>query len=88
MESKNIFMVDNLITSLRSAVDATKVAMNIIKYFDLDNDVEDDETNEGMEIVAMLKSAPVTSNNNTMQMGLPSPNRRLTMSKRQQSTTD
>lgn len=30
--------------------------MNIIKYFDLDDDVEDDEIDKGMEIVAMLKS--------------------------------
>jgi hypothetical protein len=30
---------------------------HIIKYFDLDGDVEDDEIDEGMEIVAMLKSA-------------------------------
>jgi len=29
---------------------------HIIKYFDLDGDVEDDETDEGMEILAMLKS--------------------------------
>jgi len=55
MESKDLFTVDNLIASLKSAIDATKVAVNIIKYFDLDGDVEDDETNEGMEIVAMLK---------------------------------
>ncbi len=57
MESKNLFTVDNLIASLRSTADATEAAANIIKYFDLDNDVKDDETNEGMEIVAMLKSA-------------------------------
>ncbi|CAM6030958.1 unnamed protein product [Sphagnum balticum] len=57
MESKNLFTVDNLITLLRSAADATEVATNIIKYFDLDGDVKDDETDEGMEIVAMLKSA-------------------------------
>jgi hypothetical protein len=56
MESKNLFTVDNLIASLRLVADATEAAMNIIKYFDLDDDVEDDETNEGMEIVAMLKS--------------------------------
>jgi len=56
MESKDLFTVDNLITSLKSATDATKAAPNIIKYFDLDGDVEDDETDEGMEIVAMLKS--------------------------------
>ncbi len=56
MESKDLFTVDNLIASLKSATDATEVAANIIKYFDLDGDVEDDETNEGMEIVAMLKS--------------------------------
>jgi hypothetical protein len=54
MESKNLFTVDNLIVSLRSATDATKATTN--KYFDLDNDVEDDETDKGMEIVAMLKS--------------------------------
>jgi len=56
MESKDLFTVDNLIASLKSATDATEVATNIIKYFDLDGDVEDDETDEGMEIVAMLKS--------------------------------
>jgi ribosomal protein L4 len=56
MESKDLFMVDNLIASLKSSTDATKAAANIIKYFDLDSDVEDDETDEGMEIVAMLKS--------------------------------
>jgi hypothetical protein len=56
MESKDLFMVDNLIASLRLATNAIEVAANIIKYFDFDNDVEDDETNEGMEIVAMLKS--------------------------------
>jgi hypothetical protein len=56
-ENKDIFIVDNLIVSLRSAADATKVITNIInKYFDLDGDVKDDETDEGMEIVAMLKS--------------------------------
>jgi ribosomal protein L4 len=57
MESKDLFTVDNLIVSLKSATDATKAAANIIKYFDLDGDVKDDEIDEGMEIVAMLKSA-------------------------------
>jgi len=56
MESKDLFTVDNLIASLKSATDVTEAAANIIKYFDLDGDVEDDETDEGMEIVAMLKS--------------------------------
>jgi hypothetical protein len=56
MESKNLFTVDNLIGLLSSAAHATKVAANIIKYFDLDSYVEDDETDEGMEIVAMLRS--------------------------------
>jgi hypothetical protein len=56
MESKNLFIVDNLIASLRSAADATEVAANIIKYFDIDGDVEDDEMDEGTEIIAMLKS--------------------------------
>jgi len=37
-------------------MDATEAATNIIKYFDLDIDVKDDERDEGMEIVAMLKS--------------------------------
>jgi hypothetical protein len=36
---------------------ATKVAVNIIKYFDFNDDVKDDETDEGMEIIVMLKSA-------------------------------
>ncbi len=49
-------MVDNLIASLRLAMDATKAAVNIIKYFDLDDNVEDDEMDKGMEIIAMLKS--------------------------------
>ncbi|CAM6002938.1 unnamed protein product [Sphagnum balticum] len=57
MEIKDLFAVDNLIASLKSATDATKAAANIIKYFDLDGDVKDDETDEGMEIVTMLKSA-------------------------------
>jgi len=57
MESKDLFTVDNLIASLNSAMDATEAAANIIKYFDLNGNVEDDETDEGMEIVAMLKSA-------------------------------
>jgi hypothetical protein len=57
MEIKNLFMVDNLIASLRLAANATEAAANIIKYFDLDGNVEDDETDKGMEIVAMLKSA-------------------------------
>jgi hypothetical protein len=57
MESKDLFTVNNLIASLKSAMDATEAAANIIKYFDLEGDVEDDETDEGMEIVAMLKSA-------------------------------
>lgn len=56
MKRKNLFMVDNLIALLRSTTNATKAAANIIKYFDLDGDVEDDETDEGMEIVTMLKS--------------------------------
>ncbi len=55
MESKNLFTIDNLITLLKSTADTTEAAMNIIKYFDLD-DVKDDEMDEGMEIVAMLKS--------------------------------
>jgi hypothetical protein len=38
-------------------MDATEAAANIIKYFDLDGNVEDDEIDKGMEIVAMLKSA-------------------------------
>jgi hypothetical protein len=57
MESKDLFTVDNLIASLMSIAGATKAAMNTIKYFDLDDDVEDDEIDKGMEIVAMLKSA-------------------------------
>ncbi len=57
MESKDLFTVDNLIASLKSATNATEAVANIIKYFDLDGDVEDDETDEGLEIVAMLKSA-------------------------------
>jgi hypothetical protein len=57
MESKDLFTVDNLIASLKSATDATEAAANIVKYFDLDGDVEDDKIDEGMEIVAMLKSA-------------------------------
>ncbi len=56
MENKNLFTINNLIASLRSAADATKAVVNIIKYFDLDGNVEDDETNESMEIIAMLKS--------------------------------
>jgi len=51
MESKNLLTVDNLIASLRLAA-----ITNIIKYFDLDDNVEDDETCECMEIIAMLKS--------------------------------
>jgi hypothetical protein len=57
MESKDQFTVDNLIASLKSATDAIEAAINIIKYFDLEGDVEDDETYEGMAIVVMLKSA-------------------------------
>ncbi len=57
MESKDLFTVDNLIASLKLATNATEATANIIKYFDLDGDVEDDETDEGMEIVTMLKSA-------------------------------
>jgi hypothetical protein len=57
MESKDLFTVDNLIVSLKSATDATEATVNIIKYIDLDGDVEDDKTDKGMEIVAMLKSA-------------------------------
>jgi hypothetical protein len=56
MESKNLFTIDNLIASLRSAVNTTEAAGNIIKYFDLNNNVKD-ETNKGMEIVTMLKLA-------------------------------
>jgi hypothetical protein len=55
MESKNLFMGNNLIASLRSTTDTIKAAVNIIKYFDLDDDVKDGETDKGMEIVAMLK---------------------------------
>jgi hypothetical protein len=57
MESKNLFTVNNLIASLRSTADAIEAATNIIKYFDLDDDVEDDKMDEGMEIITMLKSA-------------------------------
>ncbi len=57
MENKDLFTVDNLIASLKSATNATKAAVNIIKYFDLDCDVEDDETDEGLKIVTMLKLA-------------------------------
>ncbi|CAK9861089.1 unnamed protein product [Sphagnum jensenii] len=56
MESKDLLTVNNLIVSLRLAVDVIEAAMNSIKYFDLDGDVKDDETEEGMEIVIMLKS--------------------------------
>jgi hypothetical protein len=56
MERKNLFIVNNLIMSLRSMMDAIEAAMNIIKYFDLDDDVKNDETNDNMEIVLMLKS--------------------------------
>jgi hypothetical protein len=64
------------------------VAANMIKYFDLDGDVEDDETDKGMEIVVIWNWLLVTSNNRTMRMGLPSLGRGLAMSKWQQSTTD
>ncbi len=57
MESKDLFMVNNLIVSLKLAVNATEAAANIIKYFDLEGNFEDDETNVGMEIVTILKSA-------------------------------
>jgi hypothetical protein len=57
MESKDLFTINNLIALLKSTTNATEAAANIIKYFDLDNDVKDDETDESMEIVAMLKSA-------------------------------
>jgi hypothetical protein len=56
MESKDLFTIDNLIVSLRSATNTTEVTANIIKYFDLNDDVEDDKMDEGMEIVVMLKS--------------------------------
>ncbi len=56
MESKDLFMIDNLIVSLRSATNTTEVTAKIIKYFDLNDDVEDDKMDEGMEIVVMLKS--------------------------------
>ncbi|CAM6069435.1 unnamed protein product [Sphagnum tenellum] len=56
MESKDLLTVNNLIVSLRLAVDVIKAAVKNIKYFDLDSDVKDDETDEGMEIVTMLKS--------------------------------
>ncbi len=79
MESKDLFTIDNLITSLRLAVDATKGTVNIIKYFDLDGNVEDDEMDEGMEIVVMLKSAARDISNNTMRTSLPLPERRFTM---------
>jgi hypothetical protein len=57
MESKDLFMVNNLIVSLKLAVNATEAAANIIKYFDLEGNFEDDETDVGMEIVTILKSA-------------------------------
>ncbi len=82
MERKNLFTVDNLITLLRLVADATEAATNIIKYFDLDDDVEDDETYEGMEIIAMLKSWPLMSNNNMMWTSLPLLVKGLAMSKR------
>jgi hypothetical protein len=47
MESKNLFTVDNLIASLRSVANASDATANIIKYFDLDGNVEGDETDEG-----------------------------------------
>jgi hypothetical protein len=56
MESKNPFIVNNLIASLRSMANTTEMTTNIIKYFDFNDDVKDDETYEGMEIVTMLKS--------------------------------
>jgi hypothetical protein len=89
MESKDLFTVDNLIASLKSTTDATEAAANIIKYFDLDGDVKDDETDEGMEIIAMLKSAacdiqqPHDANGSAIAQ-----KRGLAMSKRQQSTVD
>ncbi len=43
--------------SLRLVADTIETTTNIIKYFDLDDDVKDDEINKGMEIVAILKSA-------------------------------
>ncbi|CAM6019382.1 unnamed protein product [Sphagnum balticum] len=53
----DIDKIDNLITLFKLATNATEAATNIIKYFDLDDDVKDDKTNEGMEIVVMLKLA-------------------------------
>jgi hypothetical protein len=81
MESKNLFTVDNLIASLRSMTDAIEAAANIIKYFDLNDDVEDDKTDEGMEIVTMLKSMTCDINNSMMRTSLPSPGRGLVISK-------
>jgi len=57
MESKNLFTINNLIASLRSTADVTEATANIIKYFDLDDDVEDDKMDERLEIIVMLKSA-------------------------------
>jgi hypothetical protein len=56
MESKDLFMIDNLIVSLRSTTDTIEATANIITYFDLNDDVEDDKMDEAMEIVVMLKS--------------------------------
>jgi len=56
MERKYLFTINNLIALLKFATNVTEAAANIIKYFDLDGVVEDDETEEGMEIVVMLKS--------------------------------
>jgi hypothetical protein len=56
MERKYLFTINNLIALLKFATNVTEAAANIIKYFDLDGVVEDDETDEGMEIVVMLKS--------------------------------
>jgi hypothetical protein len=56
MENRDVFTVDNLIGLLRLVTDVTEAATNVIKYFNLDDDVMDDETDEGMEIITMLKS--------------------------------
>ncbi len=83
MESKDLFTVDNLIASLKSTTDATEAIANIIKYFDLDGDIEDDETDEGLEIVTMLKSVACDIQQQHNAKSLPSLRRGLAMSKRQ-----
>ena len=57
METGSSFTVNALVESVKSASSATEAASTLIEFFDLEGNIDDDETEDGLAIANTLKSA-------------------------------